>query len=134
MNPFKVVRTLLRGLFAQYFWNLRQWKRGWGNFGGIPSWKPGWDATQFRWKFAYAVDYLLCVLVFAGPVASMSWWMNLHRQGKVWDFVLDGIESKDPNHGADAGGPLWGTSECSFPIRVAVPVLWVLLVKWLIPG
>lgn len=133
MNPLVFVRTLFRGLFGQYFFNLRAWSRGWRKFDEIGNWKPGWDGTQLRWKLIYATNYLVTCLVFAGPVATMSWWMNLHRQGKVWDAILDGIEKHDPGHGEAAGGPLWGTKECSLPIRIAAPVLWFLLFRGLNP-
>jgi len=132
MKPLAVLKTLVRGLLSQWIFNLRAWGVGWGKFDEVHSWAPGWNGSQLRWKAVYATDYLLTVLVFAGPVASLSWWMNLHRQGKVWDKILDGIETVDPGHGDKAGGPLFGTTECSFPVRVALPIAWAFALKWLI--
>ena len=57
---------------------------------------------------------------------------NLHRQGKIWDAILDGIEKVDPGHGDDAGGPLWGTTGSAFLVRIIVPILWVLAFRWLL--
>ena len=123
MKPFKLI-------FAQYLHNLRAWYKGWGRFRELV-WKPGWNWTQLRWKLAYATTYLIPPLFFAGPVVSMSWWMHLHRDGFVWDKILDIIDTQDPKHGEKAGSPLWETTECAFPIRVAVPIIWVYIFNYL---
>jgi hypothetical protein len=50
----------------------------------------------------------------------------------LWDAILDVLEEHDPNHGAEAGGPLWGTRDCSLTVRLIILGLWVFLVWALI--
>jgi hypothetical protein len=97
---------------SQYDDNLRAWWVGFRRFGEIHSWKDGWGPTSWGWKALYAIDYLACALILAGPVVSVSWYL-----GAYW-----GVEGY---HFANAGKPLWGTTRCAPWVRLVVPAAWV---------
>ena len=101
-----------------YFLNLKLWYQGFSRFPEITDWKLGWQGT-FKWKALYATDYLAGCLIFAGPVTSVSRYVNDH-----W-FSL-GI------HGAHAGPDLWGTVRSPPWVRVGIPLAWVGILWFLI--
>ena len=97
-----------------YLLNVKLWLTGFRRLGTI-TYKPGWN----RWTFLplYLLDYGLCVIVLAGPVTSISQYAEAH-----WFSSY---------HGAHAGPPLWGTVRSPVGVRVAVPLIWlVLLTVW----
>jgi hypothetical protein len=117
---------------ALYRTNVSAWWRGFRHFGSI-RFRLGWRA-DWRWKLLYTLDIGANVLT-GGRVETLSSMMQTHRNGWLWDKVLDTIETVDEHHGEKAarGGPLWGSEfECSTGFRVVVAALlltglWALL-------
>jgi hypothetical protein len=111
----------------QYAGNVAAWWRGWRRFGEIGPWKPKYGPRKLRWLALYLFNIGANVVLLAGPVQPISRTAHDHRDGAVWDAILDVIERRDPGHGAAAMGPLWGTREPPLWVRIAVPVTWALL-------
>ena len=110
-----------------YFRNLWLWLSGFGKLGRI-AYKPGWGPWRFLpW---YLLDVGLAVLVLAWPVTTISWGLGHYSGGTVWRWLAKVLDRLDHGHVAKAGGPLWGSKECSKPVRIAVPVGWGMLILW----
>ena len=99
--------------------NLKRWYKGWSRFAEITEWKDGWGPKERKWYLLYGIDYLACVLLLAGPVVSVSWYL-----GKYFNFP--------GSHFANAGEPLWDTVRSPPWVRIAVPVFWFVAVPVLI--
>ena len=114
-----------------YLHNLKLWALGWGRFGEV-DFKAGWSANSVGWWLLYGFDYGACVLFLAGPVESVSAFMQRHRSGLINDKVLDIIEVFDARHGRNAGPPLFGSVESSLRVRIVAPICWALvaLIAW----
>ncbi|MDP2322581.1 MAG: hypothetical protein Q8N51_00945 [Gammaproteobacteria bacterium] len=94
-----------------YISNVVAWLSGFTRLKSV-AYKPGWSHLKFL--PVYLFDYGFCVLVLAGPVTSVSYYVH-----NKW-FSLG-------YHGAHAGPPLWGTVRSPPYVRVAVPALWLLI-------
>lgn len=98
-----------------YFHNLAVFFVGFSRLGSL-KYKAGWGP----WKFLplYAIDYFANVLT-GGAVESISRRAQRHRDGTVWDKLLDAIEAVDPGHGPEAGHALWETDESPVWVQAA---------------
>lgn len=64
-------------------------------------------------------------MLTGGAVGTISRRAERHRRGWAWDKLLDAVERFDREHGARAGGDLWGTEECSPAVQIGVTVFWI---------
>ena len=94
-----------------YFLNLKLFVLGFAKLKTL-DYKPGWTARKFF--LLYLFDYGFCVLVMAGPVVSVSWYV-----GEYWNVP--------GSHFALAGGPLFGSVRSPPWVRILVPALWAVL-------
>lgn len=103
-----------------YIRNLVLWLTGFLTLDMV-SYKPGWN----KWKFlpVYLIDCGLNVIT-GGAVCPLSRRFQDHRNGWVWDKILDIIETVDKYHGINAGPPLFGSVECSKPTQIFVALAW----------
>lgn len=108
--------------------NILAWHRGWDRFDEL-KFREGWGADKLKWKFLYAVDVGANVLT-GGAVEPLSAMMQTHRDGWLWDKILDTIETIDPDHGKKSLGTsgLWDTTECKPWLRISMTFLWVLII------
>ena len=108
------------------FRNVLLWLRGFSRLRQI-AYKPGWSARKFL--PLYLVDYGVNVLT-GGAVESISRRAERHRQGRLWDWLLDLIERLDPQHGRNAGPALWGSVEAGKAAQVAAVIFWLVVIVW----
>jgi hypothetical protein len=96
---------------SNYLLNLKLFLLGFWKLGAL-NYKPGW--TPIKFLPLYLFDYGFCVLVMAGPVVSVSWYV-----GEYWNVP--------GSHFALAGDPLWESVRSPPWVRIVVPALWASL-------
>jgi hypothetical protein len=108
-----------------YVTNVRLWLRGFGRFDEI-AFKAGWSGNQLRWRLLYALNYGTRVLTGGACVSWSRWWYERRRKYGHAGFMTRLLNHLEENHGARAGGALWGTTDTRGAVAVGL-VFWVLV-------
>ena len=104
--------------------NLKAYVLGFGKLSTLP-YKPGW--TRNRFLIVYIFDHGTHVLTGAG-IVSWSRWFYVHRKtNRVAAFLNRFLNHLDTDHGMMSGPVLFGTVDCSLPVRIGLGVFWVVL-------
>ena len=118
---------------VSYRTNVRAWWAGFNRFHEITDWKPGWGPDSLRWRLLYWANYGTRVLT-GGPCVSWSryWYERRQTYGHA-GFMTRLLNHIQENHGARAGGPLWGTQDTAWAVAGGL-VFWLLGVPAIVWG
>ena len=104
--------------------NLKAYVLGFGKLSTL-KYKPGW--TRNRFLLVYIFDHGTHVLTGAGIVSWSRWFYDHRKTNRIAAFLNRFLDHLDRDHGAEAGPALFGTVDCSLPVRIGLGVFWVVL-------
>ena len=107
--------------------SLNEYRPGWGI-----EYKPGWG--PWRFLLVYILDYGTRVHTGGAVVSWSRWWWERRQKYGHANLLSRLLNHLDENHGARAGGALWGTEDTGWAL-VGGLVFWaglLALVGWLL--
>ena len=107
--------------------NLKAYVLGFGKLSTL-KYKNGWGMWRPKpFVLVYIFDHGTHVLTGAG-IVSWSRWFYVHRKtNRVAAFLNRFLNHLDTDHGMMSGPVLFGTVDCSLPVRIGLGVFWVVL-------